>query len=438
MQTQMVNGNALPMPGAPDQDMTEFDQNLSGKIGREPLAKKVKENYLDMYRQAEKEQIEFYELLDNESPACAVELRDGESHSAIGSVAEHLGVVLRDDPDRNVYSTRLKYIMDDPAKAMVLKSCSKLNVINKTRKPFSRKKFHEHQLAFGIGDFSQGSAMNPYNALPLVDGTRLSVFPPISAIIANVRVVPIGGTFLIPEYKSPSGQANDESPEEWEPGTPIPLGRVNAVQTQKTPKWWAGGFMLTNELRNSAYGADYVMYRSDKEATKLAQQVVKDGLVEAFTGAPAQDIDLDATTITTQQVIDIAMAFNADEEDYIITTLFGRTATVKKYLNIDRSKLYNNSTSASTSGGVVGGDMYGKAGVNRMVYDVATTKQDIGADQLLGIDASECVDLHIQAGSEEETETYVSRTRVNEFAYTIKYLANLCVPDSGKPRKLFT
>ena len=73
-----------------------------------------------------------------------------------------------------------------------------------------------------------------------------------------------------------------------------------------------------------------------------------------------------------------------------------------------------------------------------MVYDVATTKQDIGADQLLGIDASECVDLHIQAGSEEETETYVSRTRVNEFAYTIKYLANLCVPDSGKPRKLFT
>ena len=151
-----------------------------------------------------------------------------------------------------------------------------------------------------------------------------------------------------------------------------------------------------------------------------------------------QDIDLDDTTLTTEHVIDIAMAFNADQEDYVITSLFMDTATARKYLNIDRGKLYNNSTSMSTSGGVVGGDMYGKAGINRMIYDVSSTTLAIAANTALGIDASETIDLHIQAGSEEETETYVERTRAFEFAYTIKFLAHLRAPDSGNPRKLFT
>ena len=438
MQHRMHNGDALPEPGRPEDELTELDQSLSGKDSRETLAKRVGSDYLDIYRQAQNEDKEFYELLDEESPVHAVELRDGESRSAIGSVAEHMGIVLRDSPHHDVYSTRLGYIANDPAKMMVLKSCSKLNIINKIRKPFSPAKHQEHQLAFGIGDFAIGSAFNPYNAMPLVDGTRLSVFPPISAVIADVMMVPIGGTFLIPEYKSPPTAEDDEAPTEWEPGTPIPLGRVNAVQTQKTPKWWAGGFSMSNEFRNSAYGANLVMIRSDKESTKLARKIVQDGLLDAHTGADAQDIDLDDTTLTTEHVIDIAMAFNADQEDYVITSLFMDTATARKYLNIDRGKLYNNSTSMSTSGGVVGGDMYGKAGINRMIYDVKTPTLAIAANTALGIDASETIDLHIQAGSEEETETYVERTRAFEFAYTIKFLAHLRAPDSGNPRKLFT
>ena len=257
-------------------------------------------------------------------------------------------------------------------------------------------------------------------------------------------MVPIGGTFLIPEYKSPPTNADDEDPEEWEPGTPIPLGRVNAVQSTLTPKWWGGGFQMSNEFRNSAYGANLVMMRSDKESIKLARKIVRDGLSAAHTGIGAgdtRDIDLDDATLTTEHVIDIAMTFNADQEDYMITSLFGDTATVRKYLNIDRSKFTNNSTDMTTAGSVVGGDMYGKAGINRMIYDVttgATGTLNIATNRFLGIDASETVDLHIQAGSEEETETYVERTRAFEFAYTIKYLAHLRAPDSGNPRKLFT
>jgi len=435
---QMQNGNALGYPGAPGhEELTENDQSLSNTESRESLTRQVSSHWQDMFQQSINDKKEFYELLDEKSPACAVELRDGESHSAIGSVAEHMGIVLRDNPSANVYSTRLGDIADDPAKIMVLKSCSKLNLINRIRKPFSPANFHEHQLAFGVGDFAVGSAFNPYNATPLVDGQRLKVFPPISAVIADVMMVPIGGAFLIPEYKSPTGHAEDEEPTEWEPGTPIPLGRVNAVQTQQTPKWWAGGFTMTGEFRNSAYGANLVMVRADKEAIRLAQKIVKDALVAANTSAPTQDIDLDAAVLSEAQIINIAMAFNADQEDYTITSLFGNTATVKKYLAIDRSKLYNNAGDATVAGSVVGGDMYGKAGMNRMVYDVKSTVVNFSDDNLLGIDASETVDLHIQAGSEEETETYTERTRAFEFAYTIKYLAHLRSPDSGKPRKLF-
>lgn len=442
---RMYNGGALPHAGRPEDDpnddqRTELDQRSSNTESRESLTNQVKNHSVDLFQQSLAEGKEFYEKLDEMSPAHAVELREGESPNAIGSVAEHMGIVLRDAPHQNVYSTRLGDMADDPAKIMVLKSCSKLNFINRIRKPFSAPKFQEHQLAFGIGDFAQGSAFNPYNAMPLVDGTRLSVFPPISAVIADVMMVPIGGTFLIPEYKSPPTNADDESPEEWEPGTPIPLGRVNAVQSTLTPKWWGGGFTLSNEFRNSAYGANLVMMRSDKESIKLARKIVSDGLNAAYTGIPTGDtvdIDLDDATLTTEHVIDIAMVFNADQEDYMITSLFGDTATVKKYLNIDRSKFTNNSTDLTTAGSVVGGDMYGKAGVNRMVYDVNTTTLNIPANNFLGIDASETVDLHIQAGSEEETETYIERTRAFEFAYTIKYLAHLRAPDSGNPRKRF-
>ena len=169
---------------------------------------------------------------------------------------------------------------------MVLKSCSKAQPYQQDPQAvFTRESTKNTRLAFGIGDFAIGSAFNPYNAMPLVDGTRLSVFPPISAVIADVMMVPIGGTFLIPEYKSPPTAEDDEDPTEWEPGTPIPLGRVNAVQTQKTPKWWAGGFSMSNEFRNSAYGANLVMVRSDKESIKLARKIVQDGLLDAHTSA---------------------------------------------------------------------------------------------------------------------------------------------------------
>lgn len=438
---QMHNGSAIAMPGFPGEELTEHDKITTGKIPRETLAKRVEKETPDMVQQALSDNKEFYELLEDESPAYAVELRPGESPSAVGSVAEHLGVILRDKPYQDVYSTRLKEIGTDPAKLAVLKGASKLNIVNKTRKPFHKPNFQEHQLAFGIGDFAVGSAFNPYNAMPLQDGTMLKVFPPISAVIASVNMVPIGGTFLIPEYKEPNANAQDDEPEEWTPGTPIPLGRVNAVQSTLTPKWWAGGFTLDTEFRNSAYGAELVMMRSDKEAIKLARAIVSQGLTAAHDGigtGDTIDIDLTDTTLTTEQVIDIAMAFHADEEDYTITTLFGQSAVVKKYLNIDRSKFTNNSTSMTTAGSAVGGDMYGGAAVNRMVYDVKTSKLNIAVNRMLGIDASETIDLSIQSGSEEETETYVERTRAYEFAYTIKYLAHLRVPDSGNPRKLFT
>lgn len=439
MQHPMNNGGAIATPGVPD-ELTEHDQNVFGKDSREVLAKRVDKEAPDMVQQAWNDNKEFHELLEDESPAYAVELRPGESPSAVGSVAEHLGVTLRDQPHRDVYSTPLKDIGTNPAKLAVLKACSKLNIVNKTRKPFHPPTFQEHQLAFGIGDFAQGSAFNPYSAMPLQDGTRLKVFPPISAIVASVNMVPIGGTFLIPEYKEPNANAADDTPAEWMPGTPIPLGRINAVQSTLVPKWWAGGFTLDAEFRNSAYGAELVMMRSDKEAIQLARAIVTQGLDAALANSPTQsDIDVSNATLTTSQIIDIAMTYNNEQEDYMITTLIGDQATVKKYLQIDRSTLSNNSTSMTPQGSLVGNDTYGGAPANRMVYDINLSRTTgLATNQLLGIDASETIDLSIQSGSEEETETYVERTRAYEFAYTIKYLAHLRVPDSGEPRRLFT
>ena len=73
-----------------------------------------------------------------------------------------------------------------------------------------------------------------------------------------------------------------------------------------------------------------------------------------------------------------------------------------------------------------------------MVYDIGEDRVDgIQDDSLYGIDAGETVDLTVQSGSDEETETYSNRARVWEVAWTLKYLSHLRTPDSGNPIKRF-
>lgn len=414
-----------------------------GFIGRHQLAADIAKDADGFVQQAEKEGVEPHVLMERESPASAVELRPGESPDAAGSVAEHLGVTLRSNPRQKKYSTPMKEVCDNPGKLMTVKACTKLNFVNKLRLTFDPDTFASHQLAFGISDFTAGGPFSPYNFTPLRDGTMLKVFPPMSAVIANTNVIGVGESFIIPEYKEPVSANDDSEPEEWEPGTDIPLGRLSAVQTTQSPKWYAGGFMLTNELRQSSLGSELMMIRSDKEAIKLSRKIVTDALTIIATGiATADNIDINAdTTMDVNSILDVAMAFNADQEDYMITTLIGRKDIVRNWLSIDRSTLTHNSSNMTPAGGVAGGDMYGGAPVNRMVYDIGEsrlTNAIMPDDQIVGFDASETADLTVQSGSDEETETYSNRSRVWEVAWTLKYLAHLRTPDSGNPRKRFT
>ena len=412
-----------------------------GFIQRHQLAVDIGKDADGFVQQAEKEGLEPYQLMERESPRAAVELRPGESPDAAGSVAEHLGVTLRSDPRKKIYSTPIKEIANHPGKLMVVKSCTKLNFLNKLRLTFDPNIFASHQLAFGITDFQAGGPFNPYNFTPLRDGTMLKVFPPMSAVIANTNVIGIGEQFLIPEYKEPVAANDDSEPEEWEPGTDIPLGRLSAVQSTQTPKWYAGGFMLTNELRQSSLGAELMMIRSDKEAIKLSRKIVTDALTAIATGT-LTEVDVNAdTTMDIDSILEVAMSFNAEQEDYMITTIIGKKNVIKAWLGIDRSGLTHNSGNMTPAGSVAGGDVYGGAPVNRMVYDIGDSRIPntlLPTDQFIGFDASETADLTVQSGSDKETETYSSRSRVWEIAWTLKYLAHLRTPDSGNPRRKFT
>ena len=413
-----------------------------GFIERHQLAADIGRDADGFAQQAAKEGLEPHALMERESPRSAVELRPGESPDAAGSVAEHLGVTLRSDPKRKVYSTPFKELVNHPGKLLAVKSCSKLNFLNKLRQTHDTEKFLAHQLAFGISDFQAGGPFSPYQFTPLRDGTMLKVFPPMSAVIASTNVIGVGEAFMIPEYKEPDEKNDDSEPAEWEPGTDIPLGRLSAVQSEEKPKWYAGGYMVTGELRQSSLGVELMMIRSDKEAIKLSRKIVEQSLTAIFkdlgdTGSNTISLQ---STLDHEDVLDIAMTYNSDEEDYMITTLFGSQAIVKEWLAIDRSRFSYNSGSMTPTGTTAGNDVYGGAPVNRMVYDIGTakaTRTGMVSDSLYGIDASETVDLTIQSGSDEETETYNNRSRVWEVAWTLKYLPHLRTPDSGNPRKRF-
>lgn len=416
-----------------------------GFIQRYQLAEGIRKDADGFAQQAEKDGLEPHALMEKESPRSAVELRPGEAPDAAGSVAEHLGVTLRSNPKQRIYSSPMKEVVNHPGKMLAVKACTKLNFINKLRLTFDAEQYASHQLAFGISDFQAGGPFSPYSFTPLRDGTMLKVFPPMSAVIANTNVISVGEAFLIPEYKEPPAANDDSEPEEWEPGTDIPLGRLNAAQTQQTPAWYAGGFMVTNELRQSSLGVELMMIRSDKEAIKLSRKIVTDGLVAIVAGAKTEDThDIGLDTASTKAegesaILDVAMAYNDEQEDYITTTLFGLNAIVKKWLGFDRSGFAYGSGNMTPSGMTAGADIYGGQPVNRMVYDVGASRvAGLAANELYGIDASETVDLTVQSGSDEETETYVNRSRVWEVAWTLKYLAHLRTPDSGNPIKKYT
>ena len=410
-----------------------------GIIQRHQLAADVDRDADGFVQQAEMEGLEPYQLMERESPASAVELRPGESPDAAGSVAEHLGVTLRSNARRKVHSTPMKEVVNHPGKLMAVKSCTKLNLVNKLRYTFEPEAFASHQLAFGITDFQAGGPFNPYNMLPLRDGTMLKVFPPMSAIIAMTNTIGVGEAFLVPEYKEPVPNNDDSGPVEWEPGTDIPLGRLSAVQSQLQPRWYAGGFMITNELRQSSLGVELMMIRSDKEAIKLSRLIVTQALQAVVSGAKNSDtVAIGEDALSVDDILEIAMAYNGEQEDYMITTLFGLKDIIKEYLSIERDKLALQSSSPTPAGMMAGGDVYGGAPVNRMVYDIGSGRVDgISQHNIYGIDAGETVDLTVQSGSDEETETYANRSRVWEVAWTLKYLTHLRTPDSGNPIKVF-
>ncbi len=410
-----------------------------GIIERHQLTADIKKDVDGFVQQAAKDGLEPHQLMERESPASAVELRPGESPDAAGSVAERLGVTLRSNVRQKVYSTPMKLVVNDPAKLMAVKACTKLNLVNKLRINFDAEAFASHQLAFGITDFQAGGPFNPYNMLALRDGTKLKSFPPMSSIIAMTNTIGVGESFLVPEYKEPAADNDNSNPSEWEPGTDIPLGRLSAEQSELKPKWYAGGFMLTNELRQSSLGVELMMIRSDKEAIKLARQIVTQALTQVVADIPDEDIiEIGTDTMTVDDILEIAMSFNAEQEDYMITTLFGLKGIVKEYLGIDRDGLALQSSSPTPAGMMAGGDTYGGAPVNRMVYDIAADRvPGMVATDLYGIDAGETVDLTVQSGSDEETETYSNRSRVWEVAWTLKYLTHLRTPDSGNPRRIF-
>ena len=199
-------------------------------------------------------------------------------------------------------------------------------------------------------------------------------------------------------------------------------------------EWLAGGIELTSSARNSMLTSDAAMKEIEKQRLRGERIIVDEVIVAQSSGLTAVSVGIDNPTRET--IIQIATHWT--DTDYAVTTLIGDSATVRDYLEVDRSGFAYNSGAMTVGGSTVGMEMYGKAPVTRTIYDKASlTGTGIATDQLLGIDGSKTSDMYIASGSQENLEAYRERQGMYEIMWRFKYITTLRVPGSTNGRVLF-
>lgn len=397
--------------------------------------KKFSNDWKGILQECENDKVNLSSKLQQEFPVATL---NGEPRSALASMLELSGIILNDDKKNGVYSTPLNVIGAKPWKKALFLEGAKSGIRSKLQ---GYKDIVEELAAASSAQYAQGSSVHPRQYLPLRDASRMTAFPPLSAVSSQVTMQ--NGQLVIPEFVAKeSGTNKGPGPHPWVDGDEIILDTARVSESMPQPKAVAGGFRVTDGLWQSPIGASFVSIQAARYGIRVERVIVGELLSKIRTAAndSSKNADLGLSAVAADAkysadvITDITMLY--PDQDFMVTTLLGNEFTVKKWLNIDRSGHFSYSGIQSVQGMSAGTDTYGKTPVNRMIYNIPssiTLDPALTNNQLLAIDAMETGSVYTL--EETQRETAMDLERSTAFSYTLKYVTTLNQAD-GEPVRL--
>ena len=349
-----------------------------------------------------------------------------EVPNPLSGILAQEGVFLRSDLENGIRSTPLKHIFDTkrPHLMPAFKFATNEYIRNGLR-GFTQSTSMMDQLNSGLGDYNPGSGMRPYSESPLRDGDKKVAYPPVTAVAASVIRQQADVIRVAEAEKNPNLQELGETAD-------VPLRAIGERESTGAMKRVGDGIKISQKMVNSGrYTAEMVMLEANDFRIAVENLMTKDACVAAASGLTAVSLG------ASPNADDLLEIVTTPNQAYRITTGFGRLASVRTYLGIDRSEFFHSSSNATPLGSTIGNDSYARAAESRLIYDVPND-YGIGTDEMLFIDATEVVDVYILEGSDRATDTYKDLSRTYEIAWDIEFGVNLRTPNSTNGRYLFT
>ena len=418
-----------PITGQDDQLHFELDHTA-----RTDGLKKFAQNWKDICDDVITKADTLANKLQREFPVATL---NGEPRSALASMLELSGIILNDDKANGVTSTPMNVINDKPWKKALFLEGVKSNIRSRLQ---GYMDIVEGLAAASAAQYPQGSVVHPTTYQPLRDASRIRAFPPLTAVASQVTMQ--NGQIVIPEFEAKDeGKNKGPGPHPWVDGDEILLDTARISATTPQPTSVAGGFRVTDGLWNSPIGASFVNMQAERYGVRVERRIVGELLAKVYgsvgsratadLGDNPRAIDVGLAGETTAAAItQVTMLY--PDQDFMVTTLLGNSATVAKWLNIDRSNHYTYSAQRSVAGETAGGDSYGKAPSNRMIYDIpaSVTVVTNNENQLIALDAMETASVYTMEDTQRETAMDLERSTA--FSYTLKYVTTLNQAD-GQP-----
>ena len=353
-------------------------------------------------------------------PVCAAE-----------SILERRGVRILGNKQRGIRASSMNQIWKDDNVGRLWAACVKEMMLNRH---MGREDLTN--LDFSISDYEPGSAMRQYAVADLAQSNPITSFPPLSQVVGSVQIQD-SDVLQMPQLTrkdNPEGQSTSK----WNEGDEPNLPRLTVKESKADSEFLQGGLEMTRSLRNSDVGSDAVIMQLDQQRVDGERVLVNETLVAIDEGLSDTASGLTASgDIDAEAVADIAMAFSG-EQDFLVTTLVGLQDIVKRYLLADRTGFfhYGGPRNASQS---FGSDVYGKASMDRLVYDLPASRLPAGvtAGKLLGWDNRVTADVFMAAGSEENIDEYNGPTGIYLLVWRFKYGITLRTPEESLSRKRF-
>ncbi len=407
---------------------------------RKKFRQQLDEHWLDMYRKAQQEKKRFAVYCQEQSPPEEKEYEQ-ESDNALGSWLEANSVYLRGNKELGVAPSSMDYILADDCRALMWFEGTQEDMFSKMR-GYTELSAAEHRAKYEMhlattytrSDRTPGGGYRAYMDTAQREGYGITVWPPLSSVAAMVDTSQSDVIRVLEVNEPDQLEFGGSRAQPWIPGTPIPLWLLNEAETPVTTRWLAGGYQIGSFTN---LNSQHVMFEADRFRIDVEQQIVDELLTKINTGITSEDIGLSGHSYNSRDVIQMAMHYKAERKKFQITTGIGNSPTVEAWLDIDRSGFRFDAGGETPAGGMVGGDMYGGAGMMRMWYDV--TAPTIADDELVTWDAGMTADVYIVAGSDTSAEETIQRIRGRQVSWTIKFGTTLRTPDTGgEPRVKFT